>query len=62
MKRLSSIIIFLITLISFVNVEAQTKVLQIDLKEEIDPGAWRTVKKAFEMAKENQSDLILIHL
>lgn len=62
MKRLSSIIIFLIILISSVNLKAQTKVLQIDLKEEIDPGAWRTVKNAFEMAKENQSDLILIHL
>ncbi|MDT8308480.1 MAG: NfeD family protein [Bacteroidales bacterium] len=37
-------------------------VYKYDIKENIAPPVWRTTQKAFNMAKEMQADLILIHM
>src|SRR5690606_33899348 len=35
-------------------------VYRVDLEDDIDPNAWRTVKKAYSLAEESQVDLMLI--
>ena len=41
---------------------AQTKVLQFDLKEEINPAAWRATRKAFDLANQIKADIIIINM
>ncbi|MEO5909288.1 MAG: NfeD family protein [Pelobium sp.] len=41
---------------------AQTKVYQLNLKEEINPAAWRDTRKAFEMAQKSGAEILLINL
>lgn len=41
---------------------AQPKVYQFDLKQEINPAAWRTTRIAMENAKQQNADVLLIHM
>lgn len=63
MKKL---IISLSLLLSIVFVNAQnsdtTKILKFDMKEEVGPALWRKTVKAYDMAKEINADLVLIHM
>jgi membrane-bound serine protease (ClpP class) len=40
----------------------ETKVYVFDVKEEIGPGIWRKMEKAFKQAEELKFDLILLHM
>ncbi|MFC5284981.1 NfeD family protein [Pedobacter alpinus] len=55
------LVIFVCSLFSFTAL-GQTKVYQLNLKEEINPGAWRSTKKAFEEAKANKAEVIIIDM
>lgn len=44
------------------NLMAQTKVYQFNLKDEINPASWRTVKNALENAKEFDAEVLLINM
>ncbi len=50
----------------FTNSRAQntdtTTILKFDIKEDIAPAIWRKTQKAFDMAKDINADLILIHM
>ncbi len=39
-----------------------TVILKFDIKEEIAPAIWRKTQKAFDMAKDIDADIILIHM
>jgi membrane-bound serine protease (ClpP class) len=41
---------------------AQPKVYQFNLKQEINPAAWRTTRIAIENAKQQKADVLLIHM
>lgn len=62
MKRIFRLFILFGLIFSYQLSKAQTKVLQVNLKEEIDPSAWRTVRGAFQQAQETHADIILINL
>jgi membrane-bound serine protease (ClpP class) len=57
-------ILYLFILFTFLHVEAfsQVNVYQFDLKDEINPAAWRYTKKALEEAKNNKSEVLLINM
>ena len=62
MKKLIQIFISLAFALGQVPAIAQTKVLQFDLKEEINPAAWRATRKAFDLAKQTKADVIIINM
>lgn len=56
-------IFFFLSICSFTLVlEAQIKVVQFDLKDEINPAAWRTTRKAFDLAKQSKAEIIIINM
>lgn len=62
MKSITSLFaIFICCFLSFTS-KAQTKVYQLDLKEEINPAAWRSTQKAFENAKANKAEVFIINM
>jgi membrane-bound serine protease (ClpP class) len=62
MKRIINGILFLMICICSTNIWAQTKVYQLNLKEEINPAAWRATKKAFEAAKQSGATVMIIDM
>ena len=62
MKRTIQLLFFLMMSVSAFSTYAQTRILTFDLKEEINPGAWRTTKKAFAKAAEIQAEAIVINM
>lgn len=61
MKRIFYLLILLISLIH-ANAIAQVKVYQYNLKEEINPAAWRTTRIAMQQAQEYKADVLLINM
>lgn len=59
MKRLLYLICFLLFQFSS---NAQTKVYQFEIKDEINPATWRITKKAMAHAKSFQADVLLLEL
>ena len=62
MKRIFCLFIFFSLIFSYQLSKAQTKVLQVNIKEEIDHTAWRAIKGAFRQAQETHANIILINL
>lgn len=62
MKRIFRLFILFSLIFSHQFLKAQTKVLQVDIKEEINPTAWRTIKGAFKQAQEMHIAIMLINL
>lgn len=62
MKRIFRLFILFSLIFSYQLSKAQTKVLQVNIKEEIDPTAWRTIRGAFKQAEEMHANIILINL
>ncbi len=62
MKRLINGILFLMICLCTTNILAQTKVYQLNLKEEINPAAWRATKKAFEAAKKSGATVMIVDM
>lgn len=62
MKRFTQLFVFLSICFFNIAVIAQTKVLQFDLKDEINPAAWRATRKAFDLAKQTKAEVILINM
>ncbi len=63
MKKIISLLSFLlIAIIAFSQKADTTKILKFDMKEEVGPALWRKTQKAFDYAKSNDADLILIHM
>lgn len=54
--------LFITVLICSQYTMAQPKVYQFDLKQEINPAAWRTTRIAMENAKQQNADVLLIHM
>ncbi len=50
------------TTYAFANKSDSTTIVTIDMNEEISPGLWRKTQKAFEYAKQNNADYIIIHM
>lgn len=62
MKRIFSTAIFSFLIILFCQTFAQTKVYQLDLKDEINPAAWRSTRKAFEDAEKQNAKIFIINM
>lgn len=62
MKRIIQLSLFFSFCIFSSSLLAQTKVYQLNLKEEINPSAWRDTRKAFEMAQQSGAEILLINL
>jgi membrane-bound serine protease (ClpP class) len=62
MKTFIQLFIFLNICCFNLSLNAQTKILQFNLKEEINPAAWRTTRKAFDLAKQIKADVIIINM
>jgi membrane-bound serine protease (ClpP class) len=62
MKRIITITIFCFFIAFVHQTFAQTKVLQLNLKDEINPTAWRSTKKAFEQANKENAQVFIINM
>ena len=62
MKKFIQIFVFIAFGLGRLPAIAQTKVLQFDLKEEINPASWRATRKAFDLAKQTKADVIIINM
>ncbi len=54
-------LVFFMSLFGFI-ANAQTKVYQLNLKDEINPAAWRATQKAFEAAKASGAEVLIIDM
>lgn len=55
--------LFVVPLVLFAQIDNDTtKVLKINMHEEVNPALWRKTQKSFEYAKKTQTDLIIIDL
>lgn len=57
----SALLLLLLTLASFAQDSTQT-VVKFNIKENIAPAVWQQTQKAFDLAQEENADLILIHM
>ncbi|MBK0382924.1 nodulation protein NfeD [Pedobacter sp. SD-b] len=62
MKITKNVALFLLICFYGSHLLAQTKVYQLNLKEEINPAAWRSTKKAFEAAKQSGASVMVIDM
>ena len=62
MKRITTIVIFSVIIALFSQTNAQTKVYQLNLQDEINPAAWRNTKMAFEDAKSKKAEVFIINM
>ena len=62
MKRITTIVIFSVIIALFSQSNAQTKVYQLNLQDEINPAVWRNTKMAFEDAKSKKAEVFIINM
>lgn len=62
MKVPGFIVVFLTLLVGFTHAPAQTKVMVMEIKAEIDPRMSRYVTLAFEHAEETQADYVIVEM
>lgn len=62
MKKLILLIGLWCSILSLRAEEQKVIVYKVDIKDEIGPGVWRTVKRSFDEADKQNADYILIHM
>ncbi len=62
MRSIRCLFVLLLLIVAGKLSNAQTKVYQLDLKDEINPAAWRYTQKAFENAEAMNSEVMLINM
>nr|WP_294898503.1 NfeD family protein [uncultured Pedobacter sp.] len=62
MKFIKGLAVFFLLCCFNLLASAQTKVYQLNLKDEINPAAWRSTQKAFDAAKANGAEVLIIDM